>query len=490
MIIGTSRARFVRRWSAGLVFARPLAVGALASLMVSCSSTADEVATNVGGADAALARTAEILTSSTRQKPGVLRVLFYGQSISSPAWTDLTADHLRKQFPNTAIVSKNLAIGGNSATYLERATERDVEDFYPDLIVFHVFGDHRAYERIIRLFRSRTAAEVIVQTDPVRVPIEPVCPEGLNLSGKTPRGCSGSYWLKQRVWEDFMSGSFIPRMAAKYRLALDPRRTGWNLYLLRHGLAPDDLLADGLHPNSKGWKLAAVLFNTYFDTAIRRWRGQRQKIVQALHAPEAETTTYEIDGNRVELISDRPFAESLYAQIDGQPTRAIDGCWQTSRVSPVPGIPEWPAIRQVYVDRTTHKATTWLARVHGQDFAASDFTFSIDNDRLGYDGDGRGSDDFYSKNGEVRILKEDWALPYAERTTKLNHLPDNFRLSWTLRFKCNQQARVLLPNGKYEYRYLVASGLPNGRHVLMMTIQDRDRIGINEVRVYRPPLVD
>ena len=40
----------------------------------------------------------------------------------------------------------------------ERTVERDISDFYPDLIILHVYGDHRAYERIVQIMRSRSAA--------------------------------------------------------------------------------------------------------------------------------------------------------------------------------------------------------------------------------------------------------------------------------------------------------------------------------------------
>ncbi|HEX8415005.1 MAG TPA: hypothetical protein VF637_14130 [Sphingomicrobium sp.] len=443
---------------------------------------------HVGAPDAVLARTASILRTSTTTKPGVLRVLFYGQSITSPAWTDAAVAHLRRRYPNTAIIAKNLAIGGNSADLLERATERDIEDFFPDLIVFHVFGDHRAYERIIRLFRSRTAAEIIVQTDPVRLPVEPLCHEGLNLNGKTPEGCVGKYWLRQRIWEDFMSSDFIPKMAVKYRLDLDPRREGWNDYLHRHNLAPSQLLADGLHPNATGWKLAATLFQVYFDARISAWQGQPQKLVVSLHAPDAADTTYEVEGNRIELISDRPLVEAPHVQIDTMSSRVIDGCWQVSRVSSVPGIPEWPAIRQVFVDRSVHQSLQWVARVRSDDFSHHDFSFSVYNSRDGYDGNGSGADDFHSRHGGMAIKKEDWVFTYAIQKGRTEGLPRSFDVNWSMSFKCKQQAPIHLPNGKLQYRYLAAAGLSNEKHVLRMSINDKDRAKITEVRVYKPPL--
>jgi hypothetical protein len=84
-----------------------------------------------------LARTRAIIAGSTSKRPQVLRILFYGQSITSPRWTDLAVEHLRKTYPNTLFDVRNMAIGGFGSVLLERTVERDIAEFYPDLIVFH-----------------------------------------------------------------------------------------------------------------------------------------------------------------------------------------------------------------------------------------------------------------------------------------------------------------------------------------------------------------
>jgi hypothetical protein len=167
---------------------------------------------------ARLARSLAIVRESTAAQPQVLRVLFYGQSMTSPHWTDLAEECLRRTYPHTQFVVRNMAIGGISAKQLQRTVERDVTDFYPDLLIFHVYGDHRAYERITRIIRSRTAAEVIVQTDPVKEPVEPLCPEGLHLTLIPPPGCKGVLYYKQRTWEEYMSSVVIPSLASRYAL--------------------------------------------------------------------------------------------------------------------------------------------------------------------------------------------------------------------------------------------------------------------------------
>src|SRR5579863_2166723 len=172
---------------------------------------------------------------------------------------------LRAKYPAVTFDYRNLALGGWSAKLLARAAARDVEDFYPDLIVFHVYGDQHAYEQIIQTFRSETSADVIVQTDHVVEPVEPVCAAGFHLRWSPPPGCSGHFRFTQHHWEDFMSGLWIPAMARKYDLAMEPRRQQWNGYLVAQHLRPMALIGDAPHPNARGWALMADLFTSWFQ---------------------------------------------------------------------------------------------------------------------------------------------------------------------------------------------------------------------------------
>ena len=135
-----------------------------------------------------IARTLSIIRSSTPTDRKVLKVLFYGQSITRSGWDKIVIDHWHQQYPNTVFVVQNRALGGFPSQALVRATEQDIAAFYPDLIIFHVYGDHHAYEKIIRMFRSRTAADILVQTDHGDVMPDPRCAEGIHLGLSRPPG--------------------------------------------------------------------------------------------------------------------------------------------------------------------------------------------------------------------------------------------------------------------------------------------------------------
>src|SRR5271156_2340923 len=196
-----------------------------------------------------IARTLEIIRTSTPTNHKVLKVLFYGQSITRSGWHNAVVAHWSEKYPNTVFVVENRALGGFASQNLVRTTEQDIAAFYPDLIIFHVYGDHHAYEKILRMFRSLTAADVILQTDHGDGLPDPPCAEGLQLSLHRESGCAGALWVHQRLWHDEMSYHKIPAFAKKYGMAVEPQREWWRDYLLRNHLDARSLLVDGLHPN-------------------------------------------------------------------------------------------------------------------------------------------------------------------------------------------------------------------------------------------------
>ncbi len=442
--------------------------------------------------DQAIGRSLSIIRSATPEKPQVLKVLFYGQSISTPKWTDQAIATLRARYPNVAFDYRNLALGGWSAVLLEQAVARDVEEVYPDLIVFHVYGDHRAYERIIRTLRSKTAADIIIQTDHVVYPVEPVCDTGLHLRWSPPEGCTGHFLFKQRSWEEFMSDVWAPALAAKYDLALEPRRQRWNAYLREHNLQIADLLADPPHPNTEGWTLMANLFTSWVGELVDHPENNENNTfghVQSFTAPvPGEKTRYEFDGNRAELIAAGPLDGKVSLKIDGKDPGELDGCWQTSRVTRLPNVPEWPALKKIDVRQTYHEADVWTLRVRHLDTPQESFDFDLESARTGAEGSGSGSEVFKSLSGNVTIQPGAWNLSYAKKISGKG-LEEEQSFQWERRFACVDEPATPLANGSVQQRHVLVTGLPNTRHVIELTVSS-DTPAISEFRAYRPPLIE
>ena len=86
-----------------------------------------------------VARALEIIRTSTPTNHKVLKVLFYGQSITRSGWHNAVVAHWREKYPDAAVVVENRALGGFASQNLVRTTEQDIAAFYPDLIISHVY---------------------------------------------------------------------------------------------------------------------------------------------------------------------------------------------------------------------------------------------------------------------------------------------------------------------------------------------------------------
>lgn len=186
-----------------------------------------------------IARTASLLKSND-QTPNQIRILVYGQSISQQVWWNTVKEFVKKQFPLTDITFINKAIGGFSSERLKLTVENDVVSFYPDLILFHDYGNEPDYEKIIQIIRRRTTAEIAVQTDHMAA--------------------------QNQEWHDRHNEVWLPSLCEKYGLALIDVRSVWKTYLKENNLDTKDLLSDQVHLNAHGNYLMASIINKYFES--------------------------------------------------------------------------------------------------------------------------------------------------------------------------------------------------------------------------------
>jgi hypothetical protein len=438
-----------------------------------------------------IARSLEIIRTSTPTDRKVLKVLFYGQSITRSGWDKAVIDHWHQKYPNTTFVVQNRALGGFVSPMLLRATEQDLAAFYPDLIIFHVYGDHHAYEQIIRLMRSRTAADIIVQTDHGESLPDPPCREGLRLRLHQQPGCTGLLWEKQRNWYDEMSYHKIPGFAKKYGLALEPQRAWWRAYLLREQVEPKSLLADAIHPNEKGRELIAAFFNQYFDGMVERWNGEMGRNVTSIPPDTAEMAngrqTIDFDGSRLELISTKPLAIWPTVAVDAGSPKDIDGCFVVTRASSIGTVPDWPALRRITL-RHDRVPEEWTAMLRNFSPDEKSFEFAVTASGTGDEGSGDSSHDFLSKSGKLSIESQDWMV---ERAFEEKHIPlqEPFEVHWSVNDVCGGKPEVIdRGNGEIQYRYVLGTGLSNGRHTVTLSAPAGNFAAVTEFRSYRPPL--
>jgi len=439
-----------------------------------------------------IARTLEIIRTSTPTNRKVLKVLFFGQSITLSGWDKAVLEHWHETYPNTVFVVQNRALGGFPSTDLERTTEQNIAAFYPDLIIFHVYGDHHAYERIIRMFRSQTAADILVQTDHGEVLPDEPCAEGLQLRPHPQPGCAGFLWVHQRLWDDEMSYHKIPAIAKRYGLAVEPQRTWWREYLLRTHVDPQSMLVDGLHPNAKGKELIAAFFDQYFDNLVTKWNGQMEDYVVSIPtnavSRSGDMATVKFDGSRLELLASKPLTTWPTMTIDGNSPNNIDGCYQISRASSVETVPGWPAVRRVTLQHD-HVAEDWTAMLTNISPDQKTFDFSLKGSVTGDDGIGVSTQDFVSRSGRLHIEAQDWML---SRAFNLKHIPLRapFFVHWTVNDVCAGMPEAIdRGDGTMQYRYVLVTGTSNGQHTAVLRGPASELADIIEFRAYEPPLI-
>jgi len=414
-------------------------------------------------------RTMGLLATSTPQRRHRVRILFYGQSITAQKWWKLVAEDLQRRFPHADLDVQNRAIGGFASQLLVRTAEHDLYPFYPDLLIFHVYGDHRRYEDIIRLTRERTAAEVAIFTD--------------HVTAKEAPDANGQY--VDEGWTAFMAGH-IAKVAAKYGCERIDVRPPWKRYLLDNKLASSALLKDGVHLNEHGEWLMAGLVSRQLVYRPELMTEQSRRLVRTVEvgkdaAWDGDRLLLPFEGNRVDALAaadgDRGSAE---VRIDGKRPSEWPACYCFTRPSTIHNT--WPAVIRVSW-RTPLMPEDWRARILETDEFGKRFRFEVVGSKTGPDGEGTSEASFVSKSGRVVIEPGDWHL---ERTSTFRKqpVPKGFETRWSVRPmfvdtcvppKADDPAR--------EYPTTLAQGLPNGRH----TLELRGRAAIRALRIYRPP---
>lgn len=184
-----------------------------------------------------------------------VRVLVYGQSISEQIWWEEVRAFLQTTYPAGKLVMENHARGGCSSQCLTGESPwfldntqvnrlpGDVYAWNPDLILFHVYGSHTSYETIVKGFKERTKAEVLLQTD--------------HRTKDNPNDSTGERWSQT------MSTMHIPLYATRYEFSLARIWEAWGAHLLQSKLPAKNFLADDVHLNDAGNALMASFIKPY-----------------------------------------------------------------------------------------------------------------------------------------------------------------------------------------------------------------------------------
>ncbi len=429
---------------------------------------------NTDGFGKYIGRTLHLLHNSDPNCKKTVRILVYGQSISVQDWWLEVRRDLTLRFPNANIIMENRAIGGFSTQYLFKTVETDVVSFYPDLILLYDYGSNIYYDTILSTIRSRTAAEIAMNTD---------------------------HFIGENHWSDTMAYHILPRLAEKYHCELWPLRDHWKHYLEKNNTPPVNLTTDGQHLNDQGNFLMAELIKPYLycnpavmpdpDHLLTSYRvGQDIDF-------SGDTLTLSFQGNKVDVVTEASGineADSARIIMDGRRPSEFQGCFYASRPYNARG-ESWPwdlpgMIRVQHVAPWTNEE--WACIFTEAEEPYSDFSFFIAGSVTGYDGSGRATLDFISDSKRI-IIKAgdaeeggDWHLKRSYKVLQTRVHPGD-TIKWKTYSICTD-VYIPAPAAKPSFENVTTlfQGVENTRHTLQIIRTGKHKPPIREIRVYRP----
>lgn len=425
-------------------------------------------------------RTMGLLATSTPTDRKPVRILFYGQSITKQQWSQDVANDLKQRFPYADLTIENRAIGGFAAPLLIRPSEHDLYPFYPDLLIFHVYGGDEDYEAIIANIRRRTASEILLHSDHIDW-----MPTG--SSSDDPDA------LKRYEWHNTHSTQWLPQLADKYGCELAEIREPWRRYLQDNRLQPKQLLSDDIHLNDWGNFLLAALikphlrYNPNFPKKPDRYLVKTYTVGSDVKWKDGKLRL-EFVGNRIDAIADKTFQDKATAAsitIDGKKPSEFPELYAITRPSNAMGV-DWPAIIQVSNQKPLI-VEDWKAVITEINSDGSKFKFDILGSQTGDDGSGTNDQLFVSNSGRVVIEPSNWWLQNSYEYSK-QPTPKGFEIKWQVKpMFVDSYMTPQIADSTREYYTTLAQNLSNSKHILEIVPEANGKVPIQAIRVYRPP---
>jgi hypothetical protein len=440
-----------------------------------------------------IARTMSLLASATPEHRTPVRILFYGQSIVRQDYVRKAVEaELRRRYPHADLTVENRAIGGYTAPVLRHTAHHDLYPFYPDLVVFHVYGGERGgeFEEIWRGIRERTTAEILTWTHHM------------------------SSYNEARDRRDEEASEHRRELAEKYNCEMVDVRDSWKKYLSENSLEAADLLGDNIHVNARGGELMGRLvvealqepaevpdswepLVTHFDAVDagtsdapvtfsgEPWRSDGDALIGS--SPDSALKLRFV-GNRVDVTTHPVPGDLGTARIllDGKPVSAEPACYAATLPTRTP-IDYRPGLKRVELGENV-QAEDWTIEVPEVSDDGREFRFRLVGTKTGDDGEGSQAEPFVSDSGRIRIDPKLFSFAEAIRIRK-RPLPTPFELTFKTYLMGVDTWEPQMPEQEGAVdRTTVAQGMANGPHELTIIPNGDGLVPIARLTVYRPPL--
>ena len=439
---------------------------------------------NAGQLGAKIQRAMTLLATSTPERHRRVKVLVYGQSISRGPWSNEVADYLGEKFPHADLVYKNHSRGGHTAPVLINCAKFDLYPFYPDLLIFHVYGgdDTGELEEIIARTRRYTTADILIWTPHYRWP-QNLARDASWDDPAVVKGNKGDEHHAER----------LRQIAEKYGCELADIRPQWLAYLDKQDLKPKDMLGDGIHPNALGQHLLAALIKPYLNHTGKQTSADWQDRVCdiACDSPQVHRTAegaieLAFEGNRIDVISDPAAKQPGPAKVilDGQRPSEFPECYAMTPSSKMWGH-YWPALRNMSW-KTPLLVEDWTARVLAVDEKTGRVDFEVIGSKTGPDGRGNTHEEFVSNSGRIVTDRSSWIFHYKAFQRK-GPVPVGYEVKWSaIALSTDEYQPAPVADRTRENVITLVQGVPNGRHVLQLVPTGDRPLAVRGFRVYRP----
>lgn len=441
-------------------------------------------------------RTMTLLETSTQTTRNKVKILFYGQSIVSGMWHRIVLNQLRERYPYAIIEAENRAIGGHEGPVLVRCASQDLYPFYPDLVIFHVYGGMKTgeQERIFRNIRKFTTAEILTFSHHF------------------------SNFPNSHDDAEHDESKYYKYLAQKYNCEFSDVRKEWGRYLKHYNFERSELLGDGIHPNSMGSVVLANIvlkhfkFSTLFTSGwynqvknyeARRFFEEKEDEITftgkswkskghgwgVVGSKAGDSLKLTFVGNRVDIVvperSNTKVFGSAKVLIDGKAPSQIQSLYVATRSS-LDIKKSRPAIKRITVGDNAIKEE-WIFRITEVSDDCKKFSYEVIGSVTGNDGTGTNKSKFVSKSGRITLEPKD-LHPFSTLHKKRDDMI-GFEIKWDIiTISMDTFAPIFSDDTAIENSYILAQGLPNKKHVLELILNGDGKVPIKAIKVYTPSL--
>jgi len=212
------------------------------------------------------------------------------------------------------------------------------------------------------------------------------------------------------------------------------------------------------------------------------------------------TLNIEFEGNKIEFISselsDKHDAADIL--IDGKKPSDFTECYSFTRPNAGRGFP-WntPSFYHI-TNNTPLQLEDWKLTITSIDstlntskntYTYTNWSFKVEGSKTGFDGTGKGSEDFISNSGRVKISKDDWHIKQSQSVTRSFRMKTGDIIVWkVIPLFTDKYVAPRVQDPSLEYITNIIQGIPNGKHTLQVKTRNKKAAQIKKIRVYCPSI--